>query len=70
MMAELYDVVNQEWMTTIGPGNRFIRQVEITATTKKGTTFRIDVPASQYDVNTVQALLEERAREIVAVENL
>lgn len=69
-MAELYDVVNQEWMTTIGAGNRFTRVVEITATTKKGTTFRIDVPESQYNAQTVDNLLSERAREIVAVENL
>jgi hypothetical protein len=69
-MATNYQVIAQRWINMPNAAGQFVKNVEVTAQTPAGTAFTVDIPDSQYNIDTVKAVLEEKAASIIAIESL
>lgn len=67
-MPQAFTVVNQSMqLVKNGLGNN-VSGYRVTAQLPSGTTFFVDVPASQYEPDTVKQMLRDEAAKIGALE--
>ena len=69
-MAKDYTVLAQRQTTDLTPDGRFVDVMEVTAETRTGRSFKVLVPVSSYDPETVDQVLSARAAKILAVDQL
>ena len=69
-MADTWRVVSQRQSSDISPGGQFQEVMEVVVETVTGTSLTVRVPLSQYNAETVQAMIERRVTDALAVEEL
>lgn len=69
-MPNGWTVLAQRQTTMNDPALGLVQVMEIKARTNSGVSFVVDVPVAQYNVDTVTAMLNDRAKHIDAVSGL